>query len=224
MSSKHQEPIACSQCGTEQPFTIWDSINVTVDPGLKAPLLSGDLTTFRCNECGFEARVASDCLYHDMDRELAVWLKYPDEEEPLEIEAVARELFSTLVPGRTCRLVSSLNELYDKICLADDGYSDHSIELFKLIVCIRDRIDLSIPMHYSATESSWFRGTSLVFAVELEEGFVERRYPKSQLDSATKLIPRLNPIIGSPSDKWPRVDRMFMLRVLQAAGLMREIK
>ncbi|MBT4502597.1 MAG: hypothetical protein HOC74_33000 [Gemmatimonadetes bacterium] len=58
MSSSRKEILRCSNCSAEQPFTVWESINVSVDPKLKQPLLSGDLTKFWCRRCGNEAHVA----------------------------------------------------------------------------------------------------------------------------------------------------------------------
>ena len=105
MSSNHQETIICPSCGEGQPFVVWDSINVSVDPTLKQSLLEGALTTLRCRHCGHEAQVAFDCLYHDMDHSVVIWLKYPDDDGACGIDPAARAVSSILAHGANSRLV-----------------------------------------------------------------------------------------------------------------------
>ena len=52
------ESITCPACGREQMFDLYRSINVTLDPGLKAELFDGDLTRFSCAGCGHVAQVS----------------------------------------------------------------------------------------------------------------------------------------------------------------------
>lgn len=225
MSHNHQEMVDCSYCRAQQPFTVWDSVNVWVDPKLKQSLLNGDLTTFRCQHCGHEAHVAYDCLYHDMDRSLAIWLKYPEPDGSFNIDRAAKAMFSTLGENYTCRIVASFHELLDKIRVFDDGFCDHAIELLKVMICIRERIDLCCPIHYVGVESSWFKRKLLAFALQTKEGFIERRYPmQSYLDAVKLLMPRILSIINNTSDDWQHVNRTMMLHVLEVSGLMRAIK
>ena len=80
MSLSHVGAIKCTKCDNTQPFTFWESINVTADPELKARLMQGELTTGVCRKCGLELHITANCLYHDMDKGLAIWLRYSDEE------------------------------------------------------------------------------------------------------------------------------------------------
>jgi len=91
MSRSHQKTISCPNCGEQRGFTVWDSINVTVDPNLKQSLLNGELTTFVCNRCGEGANVTYDLLYHDMEKSLAIWLVENDDDERRQ----ARMMFSS---------------------------------------------------------------------------------------------------------------------------------
>src|SRR6266496_2023303 len=137
MSLSRQETIHCSACGAEQAFTLWGSINVTVDPKLKQRLLNGDLSTFRCARCGREEHVVYDFLYHDMEKSLAIWLKEKDDSE----SELAKKSFSDATGIKTCRTVRTVHELYDKIRIFDDGLDDFEIELFKFTLCVRKGID-----------------------------------------------------------------------------------
>ena len=76
MSKNHTETIKCPSCRKKQTFTIWDSVNVSIDPQLKQKLLNRELTTFICKHCGVDANIESNCLYHDMEKGILVWLMY----------------------------------------------------------------------------------------------------------------------------------------------------
>ena len=52
MSRNHIEKVTCPGCGKEADFTVWDSVNTTLEPDLKEKVLTGDLFKFTCPECG----------------------------------------------------------------------------------------------------------------------------------------------------------------------------
>jgi len=224
VSRNHQETIGCSQCGNHQDFVVWDSVNVSVDPNLKKSLMDGDLTTFICSNCGNEAHVEFDCLYHDMDNSLAIWLKHPDADGLVSVDPRALEMFSSFMENYTRRIVTSFHELLDKIRIYDDGFIDYSIELLKLLICIREGIDIESPFYYSRIESSFLRQKSLEFVLATNEGFVERQYPlKQYLNSIKPLMPKVIAAAEEESEDWPYVNRSFMVRILEQTGLMRAL-
>ncbi len=51
MSSMMPCPLQCPHCGNEQKLEIWESINVTLDPEVKAKLLAGKINVFICDKC-----------------------------------------------------------------------------------------------------------------------------------------------------------------------------
>ncbi len=221
MSISHDSYIACSKCKREQLFTIWDSVNVWVDPNLKQSLLDGDLTTFHCRRCGHSAHVANDLLYHDMKNQLAIWLKHSDGAGFAGLDTATKSLLSSLGKNYTCRIVESYHELVDKIRVFDDGFSDASIELFKLMISIRDGIDLSRPFYYATLQSSWFKGKSLVFAVANEHEFLELRYPIQHFnDAVDSVLPSIASLLRKTCEDWPKVDRQLLLTTMEEAGLM----
>ena len=48
MSKHHTEIIKCPHCGNESEITIWDTINVELDPHLKEKVLRADIYRFIC--------------------------------------------------------------------------------------------------------------------------------------------------------------------------------
>lgn len=141
MSSKHLTKIACPKCGKENEFTVWDSVNVQIDPDMKKQIMSGDAFLFKCPECGNEAHIFYTMLYHDMNKKLMIYL-LPDDKE--QIEAAAGFINETntsgaelgipkLTEGYSYRIVTSPTELQERICIFDSGYDDRVIEIMKVL-------------------------------------------------------------------------------------------
>jgi hypothetical protein len=66
MSSESPEELTCRVCGNKQVTTLWDSINVTLDPELKDKLFAGEINVFTCEKCCEKRTVNAPLLYHDM--------------------------------------------------------------------------------------------------------------------------------------------------------------
>lgn len=224
MSLGEEQPISCSRCRQEQPFTVWSSVNVTEDPKLKDQLLTHELTTFRCSRCGHEAHVAFDLLYHDMDKRLAIWLKYPDDTGRFGVDPLARDLFAAITDEYTCRRVPSFQELLEKILVFDSGLNDYAVELAKLLICIREGIEISSPLYYYKTCRSLLSGRRLVLARGEGDEMVEVTYPwRRTMEAAESILSKLGLSHGRRSGDWQYVTREFMLHELERAGLMRQL-
>ncbi len=78
MSKMFTTELKCPHCKNIQKVEIWESINVTLDPELKAKLFDNKINLFNCGECKKEAFVEAPLLYHDMDRKFCVQY-YPTE-------------------------------------------------------------------------------------------------------------------------------------------------
>jgi RNA polymerase subunit RPABC4/transcription elongation factor Spt4 len=51
MSSFRNIKITCPACNTEGSYTVWDSVNVDLDPELKVKVMDGSLFTWICPNC-----------------------------------------------------------------------------------------------------------------------------------------------------------------------------
>lgn len=137
MSRAVEESIRCPSCGNEQPFVLWQSLNVTLDPEKKQELLEGRLTRFTCGKCGQYTEVVYRLLYHDMERRLMVWLVPPDPDGPPAeepAEALSGPIGQDMRSTYTFRRVASRNELVEKVHVADAGLDDGLIEILKLMI------------------------------------------------------------------------------------------
>ena len=136
MSRTAEESVRCPGCGNEQPFVLWQSLNVTLDPEKKQELLEGRLTRFTCGKCGQPTEVVYRLLYHDMERRLMVWLVPPDPAGPPaeEPEDLPGPLGQDVGGPYTFRRVASRNELVEKVHVVDAGLDDGLIEILKLMI------------------------------------------------------------------------------------------
>ncbi len=127
MSKQAEKKIKCERCGLEQTFIIWESLNVTLDPGQKRELLEGKFTYFICKNCQWSSRIVYPLLYHDMGKRFMIWLwtgsNDPTNEQLLDFR---------LVSSYQYRLVTSIEELIEKILIFDQGLDDRIIEMYKL--------------------------------------------------------------------------------------------
>ncbi len=160
MSLSEQTTVECPKCTSEQSITHWQSVNVTLDPDLKQKILDRTLVTFTCENCGYVAEVYHPLLYHDMEQRLMVFLGEEAPDAPTS-EGVFGSLVSDIEAGHTFRLVSSINELIEKILIWDAGLDDRVVEIFKLLLL--EQLD----------ESSMEDDAELFFSGVVREGDAE---------------------------------------------------
>jgi len=67
MSSFRNVTITCPDCGAEGEYTIWNSVNVTINPELKYKIMYGSIFNWTCPKCGKIFNVPYPFLYHDMN-------------------------------------------------------------------------------------------------------------------------------------------------------------
>ena len=129
--------VQCPTCGHSQKYNYYGSINVTVDKELKKSVR--DLSVFRvyCKHCGEKINVLHPMLYHDMDKNLQIWLlpRGTTEEEKAVENKHFREIKShPPLPDYTTRLVATPFLLVDKVKVFDAGLDDRVIELCKIFM------------------------------------------------------------------------------------------
>ena len=222
MSKTHIESISCPECGTSADFKVYDSINVSNDPKLKILLLEGELTTFICPNCNYDVQVSSDLLYHDMDKKIFIWLKYPDGNQQPSVDPRA-EVILGITEGYNCRLVTSLNDLIEKILVFDDGYDDLDIEVLKALVTFTHKIDLAHELLYKETKVSLLRKQSLVFVEIGNDALIHSFSRKSQYPKAQQLAARLRPEFDKLGNRWQMLTRQAVLEVMEKIGWLKQL-
>ena len=72
MSKKRSIKINCQKCNKEFEITIYDSINVDIDPDLREEFLSNRIYFHKCPHCGEIHFLPMPVLYHDMTHKFMV--------------------------------------------------------------------------------------------------------------------------------------------------------
>lgn len=147
MSKEHRESITCPKCGKKSDFTIWKSLNTMLDPDEKAKVISGDLFSFTCPECGAVTTVDYPMLYHQMEDHMMIYYVLSEEayEQAYEFctgkktngeesEYKVFDAFGDAMNNYLYRIVLSQNSLREKIRIFDDGKDDRIIEIMKFFM------------------------------------------------------------------------------------------
>ena len=110
----------CPKCGREFAAPDLRSLNVAADPSLRERVKDGSVFVCKCPVCGADCLAPEPILYHDPDRRLL-------------IAYTTADLSSEGLEGYTCRLVSSVGELIEKVKIFDAGLDDIALELCKFV-------------------------------------------------------------------------------------------
>lgn len=90
----------CPKCGNEEKMDFYWSVNVTGNPELLEKVKNRAINSFHCKKCGFKKEIIITFLYHDMDKNLMVWV-YPEGDEGREMakaDKKAQEENKSLAP------------------------------------------------------------------------------------------------------------------------------
>jgi hypothetical protein len=112
-----------------QEVAAWLSLNVQLAPEKKPQVLDGSLFAFHCKKCGLRALLTYPILYHDMEKQLMIYL-IPDGAEE-EWSRVRTQLAGERMKEYQLRYVKTPEELAEKIREFDCGLDDRIVELFK---------------------------------------------------------------------------------------------
>lgn len=154
MSLSSSRTVNCSNCNHAQEFTVWDSVNGTLDPDLKEKLMRGALFKFTCTRCRNTATVMFPLIYHDMRNHVLICLERDGSHEWQEAIQTLEPVVSWSSEYRW-RLVRSLNSLNEKILIFEHGLSDHVIEALKAMLHTRLQ-----PQFKNKSAEIFFSGTN----------------------------------------------------------------
>jgi DNA-directed RNA polymerase subunit RPC12/RpoP len=119
---------SCSHCGKQTEVELRQSINVALDPELKARVKDGSLFVWECPYCGHRNLARYQTLYHDPDAKLMVWLLPGAETPPKAVEEAVKDL-----EGYTLRRVREVGDLIEKVNIHDAALEDTVLEMCKWV-------------------------------------------------------------------------------------------
>jgi hypothetical protein len=146
MADKTKEVLECPYCGERHEFTTYGSIDLAKEPELKKQVMNEEIFALNCKKCKKKSLIAFPCLFSDSEKRYLTWLVggYSEEEKAaldkdLKISAKTKEE-EAFADSYTKRIVGSINELKEKIIIADDDLDDRVIEVLK-VLCVNEVID-----------------------------------------------------------------------------------
>ena len=129
--------IKCPQCNADVKVVRPAIINVQNNPEYKAKVLTGELFGEACPNCGQGLQVVSRIAYHDMEKRIMIYFRPITSQEELktfDYEAIRSAIEDNFkAPGYGIRVVTTVNELMEKIKIAEFGLNDGVIEIAKFI-------------------------------------------------------------------------------------------
>lgn len=132
MSKIHKEIITCPKCQTKGEFSIWESMNVDINPELRDKLFNDEVFLYECPKCGHRTFIPYGTIYHDMAHHFMLFFDFFRSEnfnyEPLEIPSLPRN------DNYIFRHVIGIQKLKEKILLLEKGLNDIAIERMKYMI------------------------------------------------------------------------------------------
>ena len=121
-------PASCNRCGESHGVPTYPSINVALDPDLKARVRDGSLFVWECPHCGARNLLKYETLYHDPAEKLMVWLLPGQAQPPQAVAEAVKQL-----EGYTLRIVREVGDLIEKVNLHDANLDDTVLEMCKWV-------------------------------------------------------------------------------------------
>lgn len=132
MSSFRNIKITCPACNMEGPYTIWDSVNVDLDPELKSKVMDGSFFKWVCPNCKKSFDAPYSFLYHDMTHNFMVQFNA----EKSHIIPFA-EYLRVLENGLDMNAINTIEEKYreehTKMDILFDGLTDDRELVFTIL-------------------------------------------------------------------------------------------
>jgi len=199
-------PVNCSHCGKAHPVETWPSINVALDPSLKARVRDGSLFVSECPYCGARNLVKYQTLYHDPGRKLMVWLLPEGFDPPTAVADAVRQL-----GGYTLRRVHEAGDLVEKVNISEAGLDDTTMEMCKYITRLelaeKNPAVLEVPMKFHRMEGA---DNELVLVFPLNGQMQEVTIGFNVYEDAYGILSR-NPAVA-PDEGFAVVDAAWVQR------------
>jgi hypothetical protein len=137
----------CNNCKSEFTVDAYASVNTKLDPALKGKILEDTLFNNVCNKCSSTNYVAYDLLYHDMDNKIMIFLRLPDMDNSLYMEAFSHDTFG-IMNEYNFFVVRNPAHLIERIKTSDYGLDPRLIELYKFLFKSQNNLPLETQFEY----------------------------------------------------------------------------
>lgn len=198
MTKWSKEELVCPQCGHVNMVKKYALINASEKPALKEDILKNRIFVFECEHCGLKTPLTYPSVYLDSKKKRLILMTPEPEEE-------AKKSFGQWeqMKGYHKRYVNNINDLKEKIMIAENHLDDRVIELVKIEYIrqlekeMKDDTMLDILFDYS--------GNQMYFVVFFEKKGVGRMplsldfYRQIERQYASRLA-------AHPTDDFQKID------------------
>lgn len=137
----HDTNLICSRCSEAHNVQVYNSVNISETPELKARILDGSLFVWECPHCGTLNLIRSQTLYHDPAEKVMIWVTGGSEEMETKISQAYAKVDE--LSSYTARFVSEVGDLIEKVKIFDAGLDDITMEMCKYVtrmeLCEKDK-------------------------------------------------------------------------------------
>lgn len=130
--NKMNKAVVCPMCGELGKAEIYTSVNVARDKSFRTKVLDGELFSWTCPSCGYNARLTYPILYNDMKNRFMVYL-IPKVDRFQLCDTELEEKYSNL-RNISKRVVPDFNSFKEKIFIFESGLDDMAVELTKVAI------------------------------------------------------------------------------------------
>jgi len=137
MSMQDRVGAICPNCGRATESKIWGTVNVGINPELREEVLTGRVRRTTCPFCSAEFNVEWHFLYHDPIRKFMISYHPSKDGRSAPIPTPALDLVQSVLSNYKLRLVTSWNQLREKIGIFESGLDDYPIETIKSLLGVK---------------------------------------------------------------------------------------
>ena len=130
--NKVNKAVVCPMCGELGKAEIYTSVNVARHKSYREKVLDGELFSWTCPSCAYNARLTYPILYNDMKNRFMVYL-IPKIERFQLCDKELEEKYSNL-RNISKRVVSDFNSFKEKIFIFESRLDDMAVELTKVAI------------------------------------------------------------------------------------------
>ena len=135
MSKNHIEKIKCSKCNAESEMLVWETMDTSTDPQLKAQIRNGDCFGWHCPHCDNKSLIFYPTIYHQVNEHYIICYVLGNPSSAVEYMKNINENNQSgydFNDNYTKRVVSDINQLREKLLILDEGLDDRIIEIMKV--------------------------------------------------------------------------------------------
>lgn len=135
MSKNHIEKIKCSKCNAESEMLVWETMDTSTDPQLKAQIRNGDCFGWHCPHCDNKSLIFYPTIYHQVNEHYIICYVPGNPSSAVEYMKNINENNQSgydFNDNYTKRVVSDINQLREKLLILDEGLDDRIIEIMKV--------------------------------------------------------------------------------------------